>query len=89
MVVHHSSTTWHVLPVVANGAGSREQDFPEPALTTRMGSPIFITTSGQEPDLICKTHRVQPPVPGAHLPGEVTQGVLSEASGYLFVSGTP
>jgi hypothetical protein len=43
MVVHPANTPWQVLPAVANGMGSREQDFPAP--TTRVGSPTFITKS--------------------------------------------
>ena len=49
MVVHPANTPWQVLPAVANGMGSREQDFPAP--TTRVGSPTFITKTGQEPNL--------------------------------------
>jgi hypothetical protein len=49
MVVHLAHTPWQVLPAVANGMGSREQDFPAP--TTRVGSPTFITKTGQEPNL--------------------------------------
>ena len=49
MVVHPANTPWQVLPAVANGMGSREQDFPAP--TTRVGSPTFITKTGQEPNM--------------------------------------
>jgi hypothetical protein len=34
----------------AKGEGTHAQDRPEPALPSRMGSLIFITKSGQEPN---------------------------------------